>query len=575
MPTLFEEIQLPTDFAAVTDDQLAELESVASAAAQPLADRVTAGDDTVTDDELEGLTRLASVVQGVRDERATRFAAESAAVTKKKKGADAAALFAAKTEPAEPVNPPAGDSGKPAVARPSVADVSAAATGAPDTTATGTEVGPEREAYTKMVAAAGALGVASGAEFPDLISAARAVEDRMATYSGTGYRQDPVVMWRREYPEELRINAQDGWKASLDKMDFAAQQSRLPGGGLVAAAGWCAPSQILYDLYEIEDGTYGILDVPELQISRGGIQFTPGPDFSAIWGGAGYWHYTEAQIQAAALPSTNLKPTMVVPCPSFSEKRLETEGVQITGAFLQDRGYPEMVARFIRGAMIAHRRRMNLFKINQIVLNSTNIDYTNLANMPATTSEAKDLTAVSRLLTVFGFQAMDYRLRYRMAEDAMLEGVLPAWVLELCAQDVQRRWGIDFDDAMTLSTEEVVSYFTAKNIRMQFVYDWQDAYNTVGSTNSTNLGSSSTQLYTFPRTVWGLLFSPGTWVAGVSDIIRLDTVYDSTNLSLNQYTKLFSEEGVLMAKRGYESRLIKAPVDPSGTVSATTAMVDG
>jgi hypothetical protein len=64
-------------------------------------------------------------------------------------------------------------------------------------------------------------------------------------------------------------------------------------------------------------------------------------------------------------------------------------------------------------------------------------------------------------------------------------------------------------------------------------------------------------------------------VAGVSDVVRLDTVYDSTNLALNQYTQLFTEEGILVAKRGFEARRIKATIDPSGTTSATTNMVQG
>jgi hypothetical protein len=71
------------------------------------------------------------------------------------------------------------------------------------------------------------------------------------------------------------------------------------------------------------------------------------------------------------------------------------------------------------------------------------------------------------------------------------------------------------------------------------------------------------------------MYGEGTFVRGVADVIRLDTVYDSTNLALNQYIKLFTEDGVKIIKRGLESRMIKMTIDPSGTTSATSNMVTG
>lgn len=562
-----DDIQLPEDFSAITDDQLNELESAARFAAAPLAERVAKGED-LDEDDLDTVIRLGEVVDGVAGERTKRI--EKAADSAAKKG-DAARAVATLTDPA----------------RPSVAQVASASGSSPAKAATAVaEAVTKPESYTTIVAAAGAPGRTTGQVFENWDEIGKSLEEAMAAFGSnagsTTRMRTPVVQFRREYPEELRIGAKDSAKTVEDKLQYAADPARIGGQeALVAAAGWCAPSQILYDLYEIENGTFGMVDVPEMQVSRGGIQYTPGPDFSAIWGGAGYWHQTEAMVQAATS-----KPTMVVPCPSFTNTRLEVDGVAITGAFLQDRGYPEMVARFGRGAMIAHARRMNALKLNYITDGSTLKDYTLSANLPLTTSEGKDLTTVSRLLAIYGWQAMDYRYRFRMAGDALLDAVLPFWVLEAAAEDIARRWVADIDDAMTFTLDEFTRYFTSKHIRMQWVYDWQDAYNLPKATfgtnffntdTSTNVGTSvgGNQLWTVPRTVYGLLFAPGTWVAGVSDVIKLDTVYDSTNLALNQYIQLFTEEGILMAKRGYESRLLKMTIDPSGTYSASSAMVDG
>lgn len=569
-----DEIQLPTDFSVISDDQLAELEQAARFAAAPLAEKVGKNEE-LTDADLETLERLSGVVDGVAGERTSRIKAASEKTTKTDRAKAAAGKIGTQPE---------GDEDEKPAQRPSVAQVASAGGGTATRATAGTKVEETKpQAYTAMVAAAGAPGKTAGEAFADWDEIGASLEEAMASFSGTGegqYTRNPVVRFKRDYPEELRIGSKDSAKVVQEKLDYAADQSRLEQP-LTAAAGWCAPSQILYDLYEIEDGSFGLVDVPELQVSRGGIQTTPGPDFSAIWGGTGYWHQTEANVQAATS-----KPCMVIPCPSFTEKRLEVDGVCITGAFLQDRGYPEMVARFGRGAMIAHRRRMNALKINYITDGSVLKDYTNVTNLPATTSEAKDLTTVSRMLSTFGWQAMDYRYRYRMAGDAILDGVLPFWVVEAAAADFQRRWGTDPEYAFKFALSELTSFFSARNIRMQWMYDWQDAYNlptstfgagffTVNTATAVGHATLGSQLFTVPRTVYGVLFAPGTWVAMVSDVIKLDTVYDSTNLALNQYTQLFTEEGINMAKRGYESRLLKMTIDPSGAVSATTDMVDG
>ena len=53
--------------------------------------------------------------------------------------------------------------------------------------------------------------------------------------------------------------------------------------------------------------------------------------------------------------------------------------------------------------------------------------------------------------------------------------------------------------------------------------------------------------------------------------IRLETVYDSAKLSTNQYTALFTEEGVLIAKVCPDSRRVVYPLCPTGATSETVA----
>jgi hypothetical protein len=557
-------------------------------AAAPLLPRANGEGEPLTAEEVEGITRLSGVVTAVRAERERRIGEASAASTSARRAADAVAVFA--TEPPADEAPAdetttsdededskdekgaegdQKDEGAVTAAGRTVrvADVAAAGTGTPAAPGVAAE---QQTTGSRMVAAPNLGTVNAGHQFKNITEVARAAEAAFAAFpngrgaGGGQYIRTPVMYLQREFPAELKL----GERASVEDVqrvfEYAGDQNRLEGG-LVAAAGWCAPSQIDYGLFELE-GTAGMFDMPEVQISRGGIQFTTGPDFSTIFSGTGYWHQTEAQVQAATS-----KPCMVISCPSFTEKRLEVEGVCITGAFLQDRGYPEMVARFVRGALKAHARKMNIFKINQVVAGSTLFDYTNVANLPITTTEYKDLSVVNRLLGILDIQAIDYRYKYRMDPDSTLEVVLPYWLIASVRADVSRRTGIDPDAAENVTMAAFNGWATARGLRLQWIYDWLDAYN---STNTSIVGQSA-GIYTMPTTVEALVYAPGTWVAGVSDVVRLDTVYDSTNLALNQYTQLFTEEGILVAKRGFESRRIKTTIDPSGVTSATVDMRTG
>lgn len=565
----FDQIQIPTDFATVTDPDLAALETQVREAAKPLVARAKGDGEPLNEDELAGLKKLSEVVTKVRGEREYRI--KTAAST-----ADALAVFATEPpadpapEPEAVTEPEPEKPAEPAVTaggRVRVADVAKGGR-----TPHVPNVDGDEAVTSRMVAAPNLPTFNAGHQFADLSQVAAACEAQFALYprgsaaSGGGqYVKTPVMYLQRNFPAELTIGMNAQEEDVLRVLEHAGNEHRLEGNSLVAAAGWCAPSQIDYGLFELE-GTGGLLDLPEVQLSRGGVQFTTGPDFASIFGGTGYWHQTEAQVIAATS-----KPCMVIPCPTFTEKRLEVEGVCITGAFLQDRGYPEMVQRFVRGALKAHVRKLNIFKINQIIAGSTLFDYTNVANLPVTTTEYKDLTTISRILALVGIQAVDYRYKYRMDPETTLEAIAPYWLIESVRADVQRRTALDPDAAFSVALSQINSWFAARNIRCQWIYDWLDAYNT---TNTSTVGQTA-GVYTLPTTAEIVLYASGTWVAGVADVVRLDTVYDSTNLALNQYTQLFTEEGITVLKRGFESRRIKTTISPSGTTSATTNMVQG
>lgn len=135
-----------------------------------------------------------------------------------------------------------------------------------------------------ITAAADVRGFAGGQELSgmdDLVAAATAKIEAMpegqdAVFVRTGYAQIKLP-----YPKELVASGTN----DQEVIDYAADPSRLRGkngtAGLVAAGGWCAPSETLYDLAPLlADPNAGLIDLPDIAVKRGGIHTTEGADFA-------------------------------------------------------------------------------------------------------------------------------------------------------------------------------------------------------------------------------------------------------------------------------------------------------
>lgn len=366
-------------------------------------------------------------------------------------------------------------------------------------------------------------------------------------------QQFSVATLHRPFPADLMITSND--PAHVEEvLARATDETRLQGGSLVASGGWCAPSEILYDFLELESRD-GLFSLPEVNVTRGGIQWTTGIDYSTIYSATGF-AYTEAQDISGtyAVDGTDLhdgtggagsKPVYKVPCPSFQEARLRLAGLALSAGLLQQRGYPEVIARTVRGALVAHDHKMSVRKINALVTGST-----------AVTMTTGTVGTAAPLLTAIELQVEHYRYAQRLLRSTTLEAVFPYWVHGAVRSDLALRQGLTPGEAFLITDAQINSWFSSRGIAPQFVYDWQPL---------TGAAGTFTQ---WPTTVQFLLYVAGTWVGGASDVITLDTIYDSTLLGANNYTALFTEEGWLVAKRGIDSRVITVPINPNGGTGA-------
>lgn len=390
----------------------------------------------------------------------------------------------------------------------------------------------------------------SDASFEDL---AVALDRRLQGFNSGAYaaaaragramsERHSLAVVRKTFDERATVSSPESADAA---MAFAVNEKNLPGGSLVAAGGWCAPSETVYDLIE-DESRDGLISLPEINVTRGGIKFTKGPKFSDLYAAPSF-NFTEEEAKAGKYAPTSAtdptnkvgpKPVYSVPCTDFEDVRLSAAGLHIQANLLQQRGYPELVARTIRGALVAHEHKMSERIIAAMERQST-----------AVSMEAGQIGAAAPILTAIELQVEHYRYAQRLSRSTTLEAVFPYWVHGAIRTDLSRRQGVDLTD---VNDARIDAWFKARGVNPQFVYDWQALTGAAGDFK-----------------VWGaslkfLLYSAGTFVKGGQDVITLDTVYDSTLLGQNDYTALFTEEGYLVAKRGHDARVVTVPINPNG-----------
>lgn len=338
-------------------------------------------------------------------------------------------------------------------------------------------------------------------------------------------------------------------------LDYATSEARLEGNSLVASGGWCAPSETLYDL--VSDATdAGLLSVPEVVTARGGIQFAEALNYTTLSKQMALFRFSEADDKVAKYDgkaNNTTKPCFKVPCPEWHNVRLDVIGACVQAGLLQMRAYPEMIQAVVRMVLIAHANLVSMASLQAMSEGSTKV--TIAANGGGTAAPVLDAVEL---------QASHMRATLRLAPKATLEAVFPAWAYGAIRADLASRNGVELID---VTDADIDRFFTVRGISAQFVYNWQE----ISAINAD-------KFIGYPNQVQFLLYPAGTWVRATADIITVQGLYDSTLLSKNDYTALFTEEGFAMLKRGADSRLVSVATGNRGTTgeqkAITTPTVD-
>jgi hypothetical protein len=419
-------------------------------------------------------------------------------------------------------------------------------------------------------------GVAHGTEMQDIGDLAEAFQRKAkaipVTRDGKGAPHHLVASVRNTFEHTLDDRTDPAKVEQLykDMTKYENQQSLVAGGG------WCAPSQIMYDFFNIAEASDGLVDLPTVGVSRGGIRFPVSPAIGDVFfqnagsspasgfGGFAFsmsnatdpWLWSETDDQLTVTGSVN-KPTLRVPCPTFSEQRLECYGISLTAGNLTDDAYPESTQNFIRLLRAAYSHAINARLIS---LMDTAAGGATTIGAVATDGPA------TRLLNSIALAAMDYRAKFAMGTGSVLEVVMPYWVRDVIRADLTLRPLTDLS-ALAVADAQIGAFFSARNVRVQWVNDYQ--------VRGANQPGSSSNLTVWPATVNFLVYAAGTFLHGTGLQLDLGVIRDSVLNAENDYTAVWAEECHLIAMVGHSARKYTCAFNVSGQVGGTVATPTG
>lgn len=365
------------------------------------------------------------------------------------------------------------------------------------------------------------------AGYTELVDAVqRRARAMSVTALGVQAPRAPVASLQRTFRHTLDLQTDPA------KIDQILQEATDPDV-LVAAGGWCSPSEISYDFYQIICAD-GMVDIPTTGINRGGMRWPTSPSFADI-SALQNWTWTETMDIAAATGTgmSGTKPCVRVPCAGFNEERLACDGICVTAGNLTVNAWPEQIANYLRMVEASHAHYMNSRIINRLVGLSTALDTTEAANSGASWALLDSAAFVRRHLIE----------KFNMCNTAVIETVFPRYAIDLIRADLALRTGVS--DMMAVSDAMIADWFDTRKIRAQFVSDYQVR-------GTSQFGAASAPV-TWPTQTNYLAYPAGTFVKGLGMTLDLGVVRDSTLNQTNDHTAAWMEECYLIAMIGHIS----------------------
>ncbi|MFJ1528283.1 major capsid protein [Streptomyces mirabilis] len=549
------DFEIPEDVTALDDEALAQALDGARAAFAALS-----GQDVIDGDAMGRMRSLAACVEDIRTEQtarveaATQAAAEIETLAAQVRGEQANPQAPAAPEGQEPAEPvaaaieqppatpaaPAQPAGQPEGERTASAVATRPALNLRAVRRAQPRVLPEAPPPgTTITAAVDVPGYTPGSDlnFDDVV---KGINSRATALKTAGGGVGQVISYHHPYGSDVIVTDSSSAPEGTTVAMTASSQSRLPQQDLVASGGWCAPSETLYELTDTSCPDM-LWDAPEIQLARGGLRYYKplSLDVSAMT-----WVHTEADDIAG-----NTKPCFRIPCPDPVEVRCDAVGVCLEAGILTQRHFPELIAWYLRNAMVAHEIRLRQVLFAKALATAT----------PVTVPQS--MGALSAVFAAVALQSADMIERHSLCDSTALEVVFPWWSRNLFLADLARRNGCCPSE---VSSRDVQDLFSPLGVRIQWARGLAPAV-------PTDIGAA-TPAVDWPTTLNFLIYPAGSLVIGRGEDVNLGVIHDSTKFSTNDYTALFAEECVALVDRSVDTRVVTVPVCPTGETGGQTVL---
>lgn len=547
--------ELPAEL-PITSEELTELRDQATSAITVIQTKHDAEED-LTSEDVAALNGLLDAVDTLDVALATATATEAEHRSAVEAALARATVATTVTETAAVVETAADeDDDTPAIVA-DEAPVPVAAAAAPVTfKGAGTVEADITPAAPSWVVAHGAPGfgpeqIGSRVGFAEMGQALDTVRKGHGVGRLTGKQSGPKM--RQEVARMVRsLPVIEDQHMLVNEISRATDQRNLPGGSLIAAGGWCAPSEQLYDFCDVPEAT-DLISLPEIAINRGGLRWPIEPDLTSIFESFEFF-FTEPELEAVDEGGnpTAVKHCVEVPCPDeFEELRLNAIGYCVEAGILQRQGWPESIEWFLRSLTQEHFRALSRRTIR---------DMWNGGETVKVFDASLQVGGTSGILNSLALYATNLRLHRGLGRSATIEGVAPSWFHEVLRADIAMMEGLD---TKFVTDAQIQSFLTARNLAFQFVGDWQ--------TRASGFPGHLNTL-AWPGFVDVMLYPAGTWFRSLSNIIEVGVMYPKEQLQVNRYTEFFTEDAIAVGKRCNVSANLRIPLKVNGVSGGYTVL---
>jgi hypothetical protein len=377
-------------------------------------------------------------------------------------------------------------------------------------------------------------------------------------HAGVSGRSD-VVRFRTDFPES-RVFAREA--DALDnklKLEALSEQAAT-GDSLVAAGGFCAPLQVLYDIPVIGDVDRPVRDaLNRVTADRGGITYRPAVSGVAQTGGIGIWTATDD----AASPLVP-KSCVEIACPGVVEVEVQAIYQCLTISNMSARFDPEWADSVVKAQSIAYAKKAENELLRQLTVGSTNVQSKQL------------LGAVRDTLATLDHVVAYYRNVHRLKDNRNLRFIAPAWLKDMIRTDLARQMVGDGLTVFAITDAQIQGWFAARNVAVTWHMDGIDPADwtttpTLTVPNQAYAPITAGQVIPgYPDVVSTLLFAEGDWLLMDGGTLDLGVIRDSTLVGENRY-QTFSEGFEHTAFRGIETLHLAMALQPTGASAATVS----